>query len=328
MATPRRNLLNALPAIATLTVGAASFALSYVALSEVAAEVGAVPAHMSWLVPIVIDGGIIAGSAVIWDQSRDGRRRQVFPFLFVAALVIVSVIVNVNHAAANLLAQGIAALPPLVLLGSLEIVASQHRRRHLSELVANSTAAGQEAAAPAAPARAQSTAQTGVAPAPAAAPAVAPAPASAPAVDTDRPVVQKKDTPTPGAPTDIAAPAARQHAREEPAQAPEPEAAAKPTKPARQPLVAATPAGEADLDLGADTTATDQLLDALLADVDADAPVKEAVLDVFTRFVQAGGDPYDRQVTGHLARHFDSSTGYIANVIRPVRAAQTEATPA
>jgi len=120
----------ALPALATLVVGAASFAISFVALRDVSATVHAVPAHLAPLVPIVVDGGVICGSATIWLQSREGRR-AVFPFVFVAALLIVSVVVNVAHAGPTLLAQGIAALPPLVLLGSLELVAGQTRRlRH------------------------------------------------------------------------------------------------------------------------------------------------------------------------------------------------------
>lgn len=109
-------------------MGAASFALSYVALRDVAADVGAVPGYLAWLVPVVIDGGIICGSAVIWADSYRAERRQVFPFLFIAVLVVMSVVVNVNHAGPSLLAKTIAALPPLVLLGTLELVAAQHRR--------------------------------------------------------------------------------------------------------------------------------------------------------------------------------------------------------
>jgi hypothetical protein len=71
---------------------------------------------------------------VIWANSYLARRRELFPFAFVAALVCMSVVVNVAHAAkGTLLGQVIAALPPLVLLGTLELVAAQHRRN--AELV-------------------------------------------------------------------------------------------------------------------------------------------------------------------------------------------------
>lgn len=120
-------LYRVLPTIACLLVGAASFALSYVALSDEAAKVGAVPSGLSFLVPIVVDGGVVCGSAVIWANAHLAQRRARFPFAFVAALVAVSVIVNVAHAAAHPLAKVIAALPPLVLLGTLELVATQYR---------------------------------------------------------------------------------------------------------------------------------------------------------------------------------------------------------
>jgi hypothetical protein len=115
-------------AAACIIVGAASFALSFVALRDVSVELQAVPASLGWLVPIVIDGGVICGSAIIWSLSREQRRRPVFPFLFVGALVLVSVVVNASHAGPSPLAKLIASLPPLILLGTLELVASQGRR--------------------------------------------------------------------------------------------------------------------------------------------------------------------------------------------------------
>jgi hypothetical protein len=115
-------------AVSCLIVAGASFALSYVALRDVAASIGAVPAHLAWLVPIVIDGGIMCGSAVIWSASKEDGKRPVFPFLFVGSMVSISVVVNASHAADVLLAKVIAALPPLILLGTLELVASQGRK--------------------------------------------------------------------------------------------------------------------------------------------------------------------------------------------------------
>lgn len=125
----RRNLA----AFACLIVGVASFALSYVALRDVAVELGAVPSYLGWLVPIVIDGGIICGSAVLWSLSKEQGSRPVFPFIFVGSMVIMSVIVNVAHAGDSMLAKVIAALPPLILLGTLELVADQSRRAQKTE---------------------------------------------------------------------------------------------------------------------------------------------------------------------------------------------------
>ncbi len=129
-----------LAALACLVVGVSSFALSFVALRDVAIAVGAVPAYLGFLVPIVIDGGIICGSAVIWSLSKETARRPVFPFLFVGSLVVVSVVVNTNHAGEGVLAKGIAALPPLILLGTLELVAAQGRRQAAPVTVAGTVA--------------------------------------------------------------------------------------------------------------------------------------------------------------------------------------------
>jgi hypothetical protein len=128
-----------LAALACIIVGAASFALSFVALRDVAVELQAVPSSLGWLVPIVIDGGVICGSAIIWSLSREQLRRPVFPFLFVATLVLVSVVVNAAHAGPSPLAKLIAALPPLILLGTLELVASQGRRLGTTQPVVAST---------------------------------------------------------------------------------------------------------------------------------------------------------------------------------------------
>lgn len=129
-----QNFRRTLVALSCLIVGAASFALSFVALRDVSIELMAVDPSLAFLVPIVIDGGIIGGSAVIWSYSQEQAKRPVFPFLFVAFLVLISVVVNASHAGPTILAKVIASLPPLVLLGVLELVAAQHRRVHDLEL--------------------------------------------------------------------------------------------------------------------------------------------------------------------------------------------------
>lgn len=124
-----RYFTRVLPSVASLVVAAASFALSFVALRDVAADVGAVPAGMAWLIPVVVDGGVICASAVIWANSQLRRPRELFPFAVTAVLLVVSMVINTAHAADAVLAKVIAALPPLVLLASLELVAGQNRTR-------------------------------------------------------------------------------------------------------------------------------------------------------------------------------------------------------
>lgn len=123
-----QNFRRLLAAFACLVVGLASFALSYVALRDVAVALEAVPPYLGWLVPIVIDGGIICGSAIIWSLSKEQGGRPKFPFFFVGSMVLMSVVVNVAHAGDSILAKIIAALPPLILLGTLELVADQGRK--------------------------------------------------------------------------------------------------------------------------------------------------------------------------------------------------------
>lgn len=125
----RTRLAYFIPSASAFIVAMAAFTLSFVALSEVAAEVGAVPANLSWLVPVVVDGGILAGSASLWAASYRRRSRDKVAYVTVIFLLAFSVVVNASHADDNLLAKAIASLPPIVLLATLELVASAHRKQ-------------------------------------------------------------------------------------------------------------------------------------------------------------------------------------------------------
>jgi len=152
-----RYLVRAIPSLAALVVGGASFVLSFVALSEVAAEVEAVPAHLAFLVPLVVDGGVLAGSASLWASSYRGTRRDPVAYLTVAGLLAFSVVVNVSHAGESLLAKAIAALPPIVLLACLELVASGHRRDFLDAALGSQPRVEARPDAPPVPSEASST---------------------------------------------------------------------------------------------------------------------------------------------------------------------------
>jgi hypothetical protein len=126
--TAVQNHRRAIAAATCVIVGAGSFALSFVAQKEVAIELSAVPAGLAWLVPIVVDGGIICGSATIWSRSTEDTKRPVFAYAFVTALLLMSVVINVAHAGTTPLAKVIAGSMPLILLGTLELVAAGGRR--------------------------------------------------------------------------------------------------------------------------------------------------------------------------------------------------------
>lgn len=116
-----------IPTVMAFVVAAASFALSYVALRDVAAHTLAVPADMAWLVPICVDGAVLASSASIWASSMRGTKVDPVAVVTLVTLLAVSVVINVNHAGPEVLAKVIAALPPLTLLACLELVAGQYR---------------------------------------------------------------------------------------------------------------------------------------------------------------------------------------------------------
>lgn len=122
-----KSFLRVIPTLMLLVVGGTSFLLSYVAIRDVSAELGAVPQELAWAVPVCIDGGILAASAAIWGNSYQKKKRDPWAFLTVLTLLTTSVIINVYHAGESHLAQWIAALPPIILLACLELVAAGQR---------------------------------------------------------------------------------------------------------------------------------------------------------------------------------------------------------
>jgi hypothetical protein len=204
-----------------------------------------VPPHLAWLVPVVIDGGIICASVVIWANAQLGQRRELLPFAIVTALVAMSVVVNTAHAADNLLAKVIAALPPLVLLGTLELVASSYRGVRNT----HDQAAGTDAT--------PTTAPTALAvPAPATAGVDAIGSAEVAVADAPRPrATPAKKAPAKKGPAKRPAAAKKAPAKKAPAKkapakkseaAPAPAAAAPVAGPAVEPVAPSAPAADAE----------------------------------------------------------------------------------
>ncbi len=127
------RLSRLVPIAAAAVVGSASFVLSFVAQRDVAAELGAFPAHLAWLGPVVVDGAVIAASASLASQSK---RDRVAMGLLVACLGL-SVVVNVRHAATpNALGWVLAGAPPLVLLACIELAVRAGRQAGVPAVVA------------------------------------------------------------------------------------------------------------------------------------------------------------------------------------------------
>ena len=109
--------------VALLAAGA--FALSFDALNHLAEENG-VTAGLTWVWPLVLDGAIVVFSL---SALRASLHRE--PIGYPMALVVIatgaSVVFNVAHAPSGLLAHTMAAVPPIFLFLSFELLMRQLR---------------------------------------------------------------------------------------------------------------------------------------------------------------------------------------------------------
>ncbi|ATN88407.1 hypothetical protein SEA_DALMATIAN_36 [Mycobacterium phage Dalmatian] len=105
----------------TVAVGGLAFALSFNSLSELSAANGV---GQAWMVPLVVDGGIIVATMATVALSRHGW--YAWTLLLLSSLV--SVAGNVAHAQPHgPIAMVIAAIPPLWLLGSTHLTVLLYR---------------------------------------------------------------------------------------------------------------------------------------------------------------------------------------------------------
>ncbi|BEP13931.1 hypothetical protein acdb102_22420 [Acidothermaceae bacterium B102] len=111
--------------VAGLAVGA--FLLSYDALHQLA-RTSHVPALLAWLWPLIVDGFILVASLAVLDAIHTGRR-PIYPWLLVLTFSTLSVTFNVLHAPGTPVAQLVAAVPPLALVLSFELLIRQIHHR-------------------------------------------------------------------------------------------------------------------------------------------------------------------------------------------------------
>ncbi|MEC5129018.1 DUF2637 domain-containing protein [Verrucomicrobiales bacterium BCK34] len=109
--------------VALLAVGA--FALSFDALQHLAEENG-VTSELTWVWPLVLDGAIVVFSLSALRASlyRESIR---YPMALVVIATAASVLFNVAHAPNGLLAHTMAAVPPVFLFLSFELLMRQLR---------------------------------------------------------------------------------------------------------------------------------------------------------------------------------------------------------
>lgn len=106
--------------ILVILVAIGSFSLSYSALSDLASKNGFAD-WRAYVLPLVIDIGMLTfGLAVVHAHlhSTNPLRRRLLNLLYTGATVIF----NIVHAPSNLLAQGLAIIPPLTLFFTFEVL--------------------------------------------------------------------------------------------------------------------------------------------------------------------------------------------------------------
>lgn len=128
----RRWLRSPGPAFVLVSIIAGiAFLVSFDAISAYAVRVGAFPPALWWAAPLLVDTFTVAGGWVVYARSGTAGttwRLLVYPWAVVAAGSAVSIAVNIAHAPAHPASRMLAALPPVALLASLELVMGEARR--------------------------------------------------------------------------------------------------------------------------------------------------------------------------------------------------------
>lgn len=110
--------------VLVLFLAFASFALSFEALSELAARSGAISPSKAWIFPLLIDGAVIIFSTAALRASIFGRTDW-FSISLVLVTTLASIVLNIAHAHATVSSCLVAAMPPLLLGLSYESLLRQ-----------------------------------------------------------------------------------------------------------------------------------------------------------------------------------------------------------
>jgi len=122
----RRAAWTAAAGVATVALTAAVVSFSHV--NRLAVEAGE-SEMAAWLLPVSIDGAVVAAVAVILADSRAGRRPAGLTWLLLGLGLAGSLAANIASAEPTLTARCVAAWPPVALALGIEVMASMTRRR-------------------------------------------------------------------------------------------------------------------------------------------------------------------------------------------------------
>lgn len=110
-----------------VVVAAGAAALSFRATADVAEQSGAVTPGWGWVVPLVVEAGVLTSAALAWIRTGEGTQART-ELIVMGALLALSVVVNVSHADGTVLGKVLAAVPPVVLLVAVEGLLREQRR--------------------------------------------------------------------------------------------------------------------------------------------------------------------------------------------------------
>ena len=126
MNTRPTRIISLITAVVVFLLAAAAFVLSFDAIQQLAIQRGT-PAHLAWLVPLVVDGAMIAFSMTILRASLH-RERALWAYLLVGAFVLLSAALNAVNAVGDVWSVVIAVTAPVALFLSFESLMWQIRR--------------------------------------------------------------------------------------------------------------------------------------------------------------------------------------------------------
>lgn len=119
------------------TTGAATAGVGMVAITAAVisfSHVRAVALHAgesvltSWLLPISIDGAVVAAASVLLADSRAGRRPATLAWMLLSLGIGASLAANIASAEPTATARAVAAWPPIALALGIELLAGLARR--------------------------------------------------------------------------------------------------------------------------------------------------------------------------------------------------------
>jgi len=117
------HLISLVSALLVLFLAGSAFFLSFESLRDLAVQIG-IAEPIAWLYPAIIDGAIIVFSLSVLRANLT-RERTVYPWVLVSVFTLLSVVLNIIHAQQELLAQFLAAIPPVALFLSFELLLAQ-----------------------------------------------------------------------------------------------------------------------------------------------------------------------------------------------------------